>query len=183
VAEWAGILVKTPRTRIYITQASRGQDFVLRIATREGGKCRATQVRSYFLSISPFSRPIRSGLADSASRPRRRRNDGDGDAHEFGHGERERFSRFTTARGLLVHRESPFSPSTGPMRDVDGQRRILLTRRSPRYCERARPVRGRSWSLASRASARTRLTPVSVDLKLALSRFYRWDALISRSFS
>jgi len=190
---------ETPLTRIYHTDIARSRFRIAYRDAREGGReCRATQVRatwSDFLLISPFSPADRSEFANSASRPRRRRNDGDGDAHEFGHGKRERFSRFTTARGLLVHRESPFSPGTrvesresGPMRDVDGSSWFEGRRGTVSDCERARPVHRTPYSVArirKYVSTQLRATspPLSLDFKLALSRFYHWDALILRSFS
>lgn len=147
--------MKTPRARINHTDIA-GSRFRIANSRRAGGGRRvfrtAQVLRSYFLSTSPFSltdrswiRPLgRRGAATTATATR---------TNLVTESERG-FSRFTTARGLLVHRESPFSPGTGPRRRRE-QRQALLTRRSPRYCDRARPVRGRLRGLASRASART----------------------------
>lgn len=55
---------------------------------------------------------------------------------------------------------------------------LRASARGPYAGARAEPRLARIRTYALR-----RLTPLSVDFKLTLSRFYRWDALISRSFS
>lgn len=159
---------------MYHTDIVRGQDFVLRNATREReGKYRAAQVRRSYFSFNFFSFPGRSlkGSWMRASRPRRRRDDGDGDAHEFGHGERERFSRFTTARGPPRPPRIPlFAGHTGPMRDVDQQTTDTPDSKVAAVL-RASAARTRALAEPRLARIRTYAPPhpvLSLDFKLAL---------------
>jgi len=184
----------------YISHRHREVKISYCVSRRAGGRKRMSSdtgtTWSDFLLISPFS-PGRSlrirefGLSAEEAPQRRRRRRARiwsrkaGEVLTFHDGARPpRPPRIP----LFAGHERVESRESGPMRDVDGSSWFEGRRGTVSDCERARPVHRTPYSVArirKYVSTQLRATspPLSLDFKLALSRFYHWDALILRSFS